>query len=260
MKKTWNIALAQIPVQDGNKEANLKKMEQFIQEAYQQSADLVLFPELIVTGLVSRDQLPLVAEAKDGYTCKAIRSMIHRYPIHVVYSFIEADGRDVYITSCLMNKEGQLQHYYRKTHLFTDENLLFSKGDQLETFELDGVTFGLLTCYDIEFPEPARALTLQGAQVLLVNSANMSPYENQHRIFCQARAMENHLHVVYCNRLGSNDHYEYHGESLVVHPSGKVLLDGGSDREGLGFTTLVLEEDSVHSYHYLKERRPELYR
>ncbi len=259
MKKEWNIALAQISVQDGDKEANLKKIEQIMQEAHQESADLLLFPELNVTGLVAREQLSQLAEARNGNTLKTIQSIIQQYPIHVVYSFMESEGNHIYITSCLVDKEGRPQHYYRKTHLFTDENQLFSRGDRLDTFELEGVTFGMLTCYDIEFPEPARTLSLQGAQVLLVNSANMSPYENQHRIFSQARAMENQCHVVYCNRLGSNDHYDYHGESLVVHPNGTILLDLQKDKKMLGIAKLDLNPKTSHGYQYLKERRPELY-
>ncbi|WP_134704542.1 carbon-nitrogen hydrolase family protein [Ammoniphilus sp. YIM 78166] len=260
MKKEWNIALAQIPIQDGDKEANLKKIEQVIQEAHQLSADLLLLPELIVTGLVEREQLFQLAEARNGHTLKTIQRIIHKYPIHVVYSFMESEGNNVYITSCLVDKEGEPQHYYRKAHLFTDENQLFSKGDHLDTFELEGVTFGMLTCYDIEFPEPARTLSMQGAQVLLVNSANMTPYENQHRIFSQARAMENQCHVVYCNRIGTNDHYEYHGESLVVHPNGTIVLDLQRDEETIGMAKLDLAPHASHNYHYLKERRPELYR
>lgn len=259
MNQYWKIALAQMAIQDGDKEANLLNIEKNMQKAYEQSADILLLPELSVTGLVSGSEIALLAEAREGQTLKRFQQLMKTYPIYVAYSFIESEGEDLFITTCVVDPEGQPLHYYRKTHLFTEENQLFSKGDLLETFEIEGAKFGLLTCYDIEFPEAARTLTLKGALILLVNSANMSPYENQHRIFCQARAMENQCYVVYCNRIGENDHYIYHGESFVVGPTGKLLLDLQSDTEAMGIATLSRNEKTKCTYHYLKERRPELY-
>lgn len=259
MKRDWKIALAQMSIQDGNKDANLLSIEINIKKAHEQSADFLLFPELTVTGLVSPKEAVNLAEARDGYSLRRIQRILQSYPIHVAYSFIESDDEDLFITTCVVDPQGQPLHYYRKTHLFTEENQLFSTGDQLETFEIDETTFGLLTCYDIEFPEAARTLSLKGAQVLLVNSANMSPYEHQHRIFCQARAMENQCYVVYCNRTGENDHYEYHGESFAVGPKGKILLDLHSSPEAIGIATVSRREKATRHYHYLRERRPELY-
>ncbi|HJV46929.1 MAG TPA: carbon-nitrogen hydrolase family protein [Bacillota bacterium] len=259
MKNHWTIALAQTLIQDGDKEANLHNMEEIIKQAHQQAADLLLFPELITTGLASKENISQLAEIREGTTLQRMQEIIRRYPMHVVYSFLESEEDNVFITSCLLDKEGKPQHYYRKTHLFTEENKLFSTGDQLETFTIEGVTFGLLTCYDIEFPEPARTLCLKGAEVLLVNSANMSPYENQHRIFCQARAIENQCYVAYCNRLGENVDYVYRGESVIVDPYGTLLLDLKSEAETLGITSFSLHQQTKQPYRYLTERRPELY-
>ncbi|OIK15977.1 hypothetical protein BIV60_06730 [Bacillus sp. MUM 116] len=262
MEKNYRIALAQLAVADGNKEENLNKMASAIMKAFEQSADLLVLPELNLTGLVSKEQLIGIAEAREGESFKRIQSMLADSPVSVLYSFPEyvSDG-EIYITSCLVGKDGKALAYYRKTHLFAEENELFSKGNELKTVRYDGLTMGMLTCYDIEFPEPARVLALQGANLLIVNSANMAPYEYIHRLFSQARALENQLFVVYCNRIGANGKYEYHGQSAVIGPDGKIIAEISDDVETLQIIDLSFEnlKKSNAVFDYLADRRRELY-
>lgn len=188
--------------------------------------------------------------------------MVKTYPVSVLYSFPEyVTDEEMYITSCLVGKDGKALAYYRKTHLFTDESKVFSSGKEWTKVSLGDVTIGMLTCYDIEFPEPARALALQGVNLLIVNSANMAPYEYIHRLFIQARALENQLFVVYCNRIGSNEKYEYHGQSAIVGPDGKILSEIAEDLEEIQMVDISLEDikKSKEVFNYLADRRCELY-
>ncbi|MDR7001202.1 carbon-nitrogen hydrolase family protein [Neobacillus niacini] len=262
MEKAFRIALAQLDVVDGNKEENLRKMESAIKRASEESADLLILPELNLTGLVLKEQLKGIAEVREGESFKRIKGMLANFPVSVLYSFPEyVSDEEIYITSCLIGKDGEALAYYRKTHLFTEENELFSKGNELKAVNQDGFSIGFLTCYDIEFPEPARALALQGVNLLIVNSANMAPYEYIHRLFIQARALENQFYVVYCNRIGSNEKYEYHGQSAVIGPDGKIISELGADLETVQIIDFSKEnfKKSSSAFDYLADRRHELY-
>jgi predicted amidohydrolase len=262
MKKTWKIALAQLSVVDGDKETNLEKIENAIEQAYQLSADLLVLPELVLTGLVPGEQMKTLAETRDGESLKRIQKKLGTCPVHLVYSFPEfVSDNEIYITTCLIHKDGEPMAYYRKTHLFAEERLVFTKGNDWTEVVLEGVKLGLLTCYDIEFPEPARTLAVKGVKLLVVNSANMAPYEQIHRLCICARALENQCFVVYCNRIGSNSAYEYHGQSAVVGPDGNVIAEIEEDAETVKVVEISLEqiENAKSVFDYLKDRRPELY-
>lgn len=259
MEKTYRLALAQLAIADGNKEANLKKMEQAIKEASDQLADIVIFPELNLTGLVSKEEMKILAESREGESFRRIQKMIGNCPVSVVYSFPEyVSDQELYITTCFMSKEGEAVAYYRKTHLFTDENEIFKAGNEWVTASAESVPIGFLTCYDIEFPEPARALALKGVNLLIVNSANMEPYDYIHRLFISARALENQLFVGYCNRVGSNEKYQYCGESAVIGPDGKIIAEIEKDAERVLVIDLTVDKSEA-VFDYLSDRRSDLY-
>ena len=262
MEKKLRIALAQLSVIDGNKNENLKKVEMALKKASDGSADILILPELNLSGSVSLEQMKILAERRESESFKRIQDMVKIYPVAVLYSFPEyVSEEEMYITSCLMDKEGEALAYYRKTHLFTEENQLFSQGNELVKMSLGGISIGLLTCYDIEFPEPARALALQGVEVLLVISANMAPYEYIHRLLICARALENQCFVVYCNRIGRNEKFTYHGQSAVIGPDGQVVTEIKEDLESVKIVDLSIEEiqKSTSVFHYITERRTDLY-
>lgn len=263
MEKIMRIALAQMAVEDGNKEANLKKMEEAFKKASVELSDIVVMPELNVTGLVSKERMRALAEPREGKTFSLIQKMVRTYSVSLVYSFPEfVSEEEMYITTCFVNKDGEALAYYRKTHLFTDENDIFRKGNGWAIVKLGSFSIGLLTCYDIELPEPARALALQGVNLLIVNSANMSPYDYIHRLFIQARALENQCFVVYCNRIGSNEKYSYCGESAVVGPDGHVIAEIEKDMKLVKVIDISVDEiqKATSTFHYIKDRRPELYK
>ena len=123
-----------------------------------------------------------------------------------------------------------------------------------------GVRFGVLCCFDIELPEPARTLALRGAQCLLVPSANMEPWGEHHRAYVRARALENHAFVAYANAVGAASGYVFEGGSCLVDPLGRILCDAGRD-ETVVWADLDLRvaDESRGVGDYLGERRPELY-
>jgi 5-aminopentanamidase len=263
MEKNLRVALAQLSIIDGNKRENLNKVEIALQEASKESADILLLPELNLSGLVSKEQMKIIAEPLKGESYELIQKMVMAYQVALLYSFPEyVSEEEIYITSCLMDINGQILTSYRKTHLFSEENQIFSQGDRLNKVNFGGFSVGLLTCYDIEFPEPARTLALEGVNLLIVNSANMEPYEYIHRLFIRARALENQCFVVYSNRIGKNEIFHYHGQSAVIGPDGKVIAEIEKDVEAVKIVDISSEalKKSTSLFNYKADRRPNLYK
>jgi (R)-amidase len=150
---------------------------------------------------------------------------------------------------------------YDKTHLFDREKTVFTPGAALESpFAWSGVRFGVLCCFDIELPEPARTLALRGAQCLLVPSANMEPWGIHHRAYVRSRALENHAFVAYANAVGAASGYVFEGGSCLVDPLGRVLCDAGRDETVVwADVDLGVADEARAVGDYLGERRPELY-
>lgn len=123
---------------------------------------------------------------------------------------------------------GSLKGYYDKAHLFPllDEHLLFSPGDHPLLFELYGITAATAICYDIRFPEFIRSLALAGADLLFVPAQWPIPRIDHWTTLLRARAIENQIFVIGCNRCGWGGGDQYGGHSTVVGPDGNILVDG----------------------------------
>jgi predicted amidohydrolase len=118
---------------------------------------------------------------------------------------------------------------YRKCHLFGDgERRAFVPGETLCVAELAGVRVGVLICFDVEFPEPARALAHAGAEMLVTVAANMEPYGPDHALAVRARALDNRRVHLYVNRTGSQAGLEFVGGSAAIASDGSVLAMLGS--------------------------------
>lgn len=248
------VQLAQIPSDDGVTAPNLARVLAVINEA-DAHTDLIVFPETCLMGFPSADEVKVIAEPDDGPTLKAVLAAISARNISVAVGFAEADNGHFYNTTILLSPHGIVLKY-RKTHLWASDVGVFEPGQQLVTGVWNGIRVGILICFDIEFPENARALAAQGAELLLVTNGNMDPFGPVHRALTVARALENQVFAVMVNRCGSGGDLVFAGESVVVSPSGQVIAALGREAG-----TLVAEIDlteirkSRADYVYLKQRR-----
>jgi len=135
-----------------------------------------------------------------------------------------------------------------------------SVGAEFPMAELAGFKIALLICYDIEFPEPARRLALAGADIILVPTAQMEPYEQVARFVIPARAYENQVYLAYANHAGNDDGLNYIGLSSICGPNGAVLAAAGTGEEMLYAVTDPAHHKSVRGADpLLSDRRPDLY-
>jgi predicted amidohydrolase len=255
------VALVQLCPADGDKARNLAAAGEAVAAATDAGAGLVVLPEYTLAGFPP-EQMHDLAEPLDGPSLSAFRDQAVRAGVCLVAGLprLDESGR-VYDTTVAIAPGGDLLTVYDKTHLFDRERAVFTPGAALQPpFEYAGVRFGVLCCFDIEFPEPARTLALRGAQCLLVPSANMDPWGPSHSAFVRARALENHCFVAYANAVGEASGYLFEGESRLVDPRGRVLCDAGrAETVVWADVDLSAADDARAVGDYLAQRRPELY-
>lgn len=255
------VALVQLGFADGDKERNLAAAADAVAEAAA-GADLVVLPEMVLTGFPLA-QMPALAEPLDGPSVRAFRQMASEHGVTLVAGMPRRDkpGGRIFNTTLAISPHGDLLAAYDKTHLFDREKTVFTPGDSLDgLFTFAGVRCGLLCCFDIELPETARTLALQGIECLVVPSANMEPWGEHHRVFARSRALENHVFVAYANAVGPASGHVFEGRSCLVDPFGRVLCDAeGRETIVWGDLDLSVIDESRGTIDYLSERRPELY-
>ncbi|AYC33887.1 carbon-nitrogen hydrolase [Pseudomonas cavernae] len=249
------VELVQLAGRDGDSAYNLERTLQAIASCAADS-DLLVFPETQLCGFPHAGNVRQLAEPLDGPSVQAVRAAARERDVAVVVGMLEADGGEVYNSSLLISPEGVALRY-RKTHLWPDERGLVRPGDRFATVEWRGVRIGLLICYDIEFPENARALAELGAELIVVCNGNMDPYGPVHRNALLARAQENQLFALMVNRVGpGDDGLVFAGGSAVVDPFGQVLCEAGrSECRLLASLDLQQRQAARQVYDYLADRR-----
>ncbi|TLS38618.1 carbon-nitrogen hydrolase family protein [Pseudalkalibacillus caeni] len=254
------VMLAQMKPVLFDKTINLQKMERYIQVASKENADLILFPELALTGYFTRDKTISLAEDLEGKSIKLLQSWARDYNIKVITGFPEVKGDSVYNSAIFINNDGMIIGTYQKCHLWDEEYKYFQPGNSYPIWETDIGKIGIMICYDTEFPEVARTLALKGAQLIFAPTANMSPLEHSQRIYIQARAVENQIFVATTNRVGIEEDTHFFGESAAADPFGRFLTLG-EDKEEHYFVEINLERisEARENFFYLKDRAVQTY-
>lgn len=228
-----HIALWQTPYAASSTEA-LQRLETACGQARAQGADLIVTPEMFLTGYaIGAEDIAARAEAADGALAQAVGAIAQRLGIGIVYGYPEhTPGGKTFNAVQAIDPDGARLMNYRKTHLYGElDRAQFSPGDAAPAvFDWQGWRLGMLICYDVEFPEAVRLLALQGADAVLVPTANMAGFEEVPRLLVPARACENRLFVAYANACGREDDLAYGGASTLAGPDGKVLVTAERDQ------------------------------
>ncbi len=232
-------------------------------------ADLLVLPELANCGYLyaAPEELEPYAERGDGRGpfLSALRALAARVGGAIVAGFAEKGEAGLYNSAAAVSGEGVIQ-VYRKTHLFADEKDLFLPGDSgFRVFTYRGVRVGMMICFDWFFPESARALALQGAQVIAHPANLVLPYCQQ---AMATRSLENVVFSITANRYGEESlngrSLRFTGSSQVMDTKGRRLLQAPAE----GDCVLVHDIDPSAAddkwltarNHLFQDRRPELYR
>ncbi|MGC0381439.1 carbon-nitrogen hydrolase family protein [Streptomyces sp. SAI-129] len=255
-------ALLQSSGRPGSTVENLKVLDEAAGRAAAAGAALLVTSELFLTGYAIGDDIGALAEPADGDAADAVAEITGRHGLAIAYGYPERSGESVFNSVQLISADGTRLAGYRKTHLFgCFERDHFTPGEQpVVQAELNGLTVGLMICYDVEFPENVRAHALAGTDLLLVPTAQMHPFQFVAESVVPVRAFENQMYVAYVNRVGHEGEFEFVGLSVLAGPDGIARARAGRVEElVLADVDPALLAASREANPYLEDRRPGLY-
>jgi predicted amidohydrolase len=247
--KPVSLLLAQTGPKLGNKERNLKQISEQASKARKKNIDLLVFPELHLTGYTMRDEVSHLAESIPGPSTQKVESIAKEHGVHVIFGMPEESEVKgvIHNTAVFVGPKG-LVGKYRKIHLPThsvfEERRYYRPGQEASVFKTDIGTIGLNICYDLYFPELTRLQALQGAELVVCISASPGLRRRFFEGFCLSRAMENAIYLAYVNRVGIEEGLQFWGGSRVIAPNGSVLAQCKYDVEEFQICKVDLGEVS----------------
>lgn len=264
MKK---IAIAQIE-SSTDKEDNLRKAAGFIEKAKQKNAELIAFPEFLMAFSPSTQgaaELTQIAESTDGPFVSSLRNAAKAAGINVVATIYENSTvpNRVFDTAVWIDEQGNIASAYRKLHLydafgFKESDKFHPGADVPPPVRCGECRFGILICYDLRFPEMARMLVLDGANVLVAPSGWVQgDLKVEHwQTMIKARALENGCYVIAPDQTGNI----YIGRSMIVDPLGRTIVDlDVKETLEVVEVDLKLVNETREKLPLLKNRRTDVY-
>ena len=267
MKDKIRLALAQISSKRENKSENLRKIEELTIKAKEKGADLIIFPEMSLTGYVILDQVYELAETIPGLSTGKVEALAKKTGMHIVFGMPELSEKTqatIFNTAVLVGPKGLIGKYrkmYLPTHSVFEEKRYFRPGYEPAAFQTDIGNIGLSICYDVFFPEVFRLSRLKGAQLIICISASPAVRRGYFEILTSARALENTAFLAYVNLAGVEDGLQFWGGSRLVCPTGDVIAKAKYDEEDfvvcdVNFGDLRAAETFIPT---LRDLRPELF-
>jgi predicted amidohydrolase len=239
------IALAQTaPVLNDNEE-NLRRMISMIQRiCSEQPTNLIVFPELAVSGYECGLNFTRLSERVTGHAVSFLAGKAAEFSVYLSFGMPVKERVEsiLYNSVVMIGPDGEFLGDYRKLHLRGEERLAFRPGYRMPIFETAFGQVGVMAGWDLAFPEVARSLTLDGADLLLVCAAWESASMDEWRAYTVARACENAVFVAAANRVGDEPSYSFGGESTLIGPRGQVHTALDEAVEGYAVAMIDLDE------------------
>jgi predicted amidohydrolase len=284
------VACVQMDILHCRKQENLEKALYMALEALEKGAEIIVFPEVFSTGFCY-DKIDYVAEAlpspilenlacfSEANDCTLIGSVIEKTVQEKEVSGSEistnsnkssnlnnltpqSNNPTLYYNLGFCFESGNLAGTYRKTHPFKNENQYFSRGNSIEpiTLKKKNLKIGFEICYELRFPEVARKLSLAGSDLLVTTAAFPNPRAEHWKILAKARAIENQIPHIACNRTGAAPDCSYFGHSMIIDAWGEVKADAGNKECVIVHELDLSKRDEIRKIiPVFEDRRAELY-
>ena len=270
------VAALQLAFSDDVQE-NIAAVSELVREAAGKGAKLILPPELFEGHYFCRTQdeghFTRALPAGEHPAVLAMQKLAVELGVYIPTSFFEADGHHHYNSLAMIDDKGRVMGVYRKSHIPDgpgySEKFYFRPGNTgFRTWPTPGATLGPAVCWDQWYPETARMLMLQGAEILLFPTAiGTEPHDpdlDTSRLWRRAmigHAVSNVVPVVAANRIGTEHGQRFYGHSFICDERGDMLAEFGATETGILTATLDLEQAKKHraAFGFFRDRRPELY-
>lgn len=264
------VAAAQFDVKIFDKKYNFNMMEKMVRETVEKySADLVVFPEASAAGYCFHDRTEAEKSAieENGKEMQQLKKISEELNVSIVFGATEKMEDKLYNSAFFIEPDGKVIKYH-KTHLpFLGLDKFVEAGNELAVFETRFGKVGMIICYDLRFPEPCRELSLKGAR-LIIGPTNLPVGGESHLdYFTRARACENRIFLISCNRCGDERGFHFIGRAQIVDYTGKILCQAKEESEIIHakINLALAEEKNIivvpndYETHIFEDRNPSIY-
>lgn len=271
MRDKVKIAAVQMDPKIMGKRVNLDKILLEAKSAAGNNVDLIVFPECALTGYVfaSREEAIPFMETIPGPSTHELVACCKELGVHIIIGLLEIDADRCFNTAIIVAPQGLIGKY-RKIHLpFLGIDRFVDPGDQaFQVYPTPIGNIGLHICYDCNFPESARVMTLAGADILALPTNWPEGRGKVAKYVINTRAYENKVHLVAVNRVGTERGTRFIGNSKIVDAWGDTLAEASSDQEEIIYAEISIAEarqkrivfkPGEFELDFIGDRRPELY-
>ncbi|MEO8611600.1 MAG: carbon-nitrogen hydrolase family protein [Chloroflexota bacterium] len=267
------VATVQMRPKLGEAEENLVKMTETVSKiASQQKVDLIVFPELITSGNELGVRFTELAQRVPGPTINLMAQRANEYGVYIAFGMVTKEKVEsvLYNSAILVGPDGELLDVYNKIHLRGEERMAFREGFKLPVIPTEVGNIGLMIGYDLAFPEVARSLSLDGAEIIAVMANWEASNIDEWKTYTRARAYENSVFIAGANRVGEDVTLNFGGESMIVGPRGQIHASLASETDPTsgapleGFAVARIDLDEVRKYReefqFIQNRQPAVYK
>jgi predicted amidohydrolase len=267
----YRIAAVQMDVELGKPEANLNAMIEKLEQAMKGGARLAIFPECSLTGYCfdTRDEAMPYAEPIPGPSCERLADACSRLGVFSIMGMLEvADGK--LFNACVLVGPAGIVGSYRKIHLpFLGVDRFTDPGDRPFAVHSAGeLRVGMNICYDSAFPESARVMALDGADLIALPTNFPPGAECMASHVANTRAMENNVYYACVNRIGTERGFPFIGQSKLCDTSGQTIAEAAHTNEEILYADIdilrarnkhIVRVPEKHMIDRFADRRPEMY-
>jgi predicted amidohydrolase len=267
------VATVQMKPKLGEPEENLERMSDLVAKiAGQQKVDVIVFPELINTGYECGVRFVDLAQRVPGSAVNVMSQRAQEFGVHIAFGLPSKEKVEsiIFNSVVLIGPDGELIGDYHKVHLKGEERMAFRPGYRYLAYECSFGLVGIMAGYDLAFPEAARSLALEGAELLIVCGNWEKPHRDEWRTYVLARAYENAIFVAAANRVGDDVTYSFFGDSMIVGPRGQVYatlageVDPKTNEPAEGYCVARIDLAEVRQrreeFQTLQNREPDTYK
>ncbi|MDD2207133.1 MAG: carbon-nitrogen family hydrolase [Aminobacterium sp.] len=262
-----NFALLQTDIKFCDPEYNHSHVKEMIDKAMsaQKRPDMIVLPEDWSTGFSDEmfHHMEDFIEPIDGPSVTLLKECAKKHNVWILGGSIGTQFEDgMRNTAFLLNRNGEIVGDYSKMHLYRDmdEDVAYKHGTDMNVYDTELGKVGIAICYDLRFCELFRTYALRGADVVIETSDFPNPRVNHWRTLLLARAIENQMFIIACNRVGASPMGTYCGHSMIIDPWGEVIAEGGDQEEivtgSVDFSETQKIRDTIHMF---RDRRPQSY-
>jgi|TARA_Y100000294_G_scaffold125460_1_gene116872 predicted amidohydrolase len=226
------IGIFQYKFRNEKPQERIKRLEEKIKRI-KIKADIIVCPELFLSGYGNNKDIKKYAEKSNGFFAKSVSRLSKKYNSSIIYGYPELCKNKIYNSAQCFNSKGKFLANHRKTVLpkTSNENKFFSPGYNNSIFKLAGIKVAIVICYELEFPEIIRNAALKKVNLIISPTAQSNNWPAVPRHVSRSRAFENGIFVAYANYCGKNNGIKFMGESKIINPKGLDVISAKNEEE-----------------------------